>query len=71
MIDKGAKLVGAVGALAPTDFVVSKSGTYYKFLVLRSQSLQKSPKVLKSLVLHPHFLGPIGALDDSFLLYLI
>ena len=71
MILKDAKLVGAAGALAPIDFVVSKSGTCYKFLVLRSQSLQKSTKVLKSLVLHPHFLGPIGALDDSFLLYLI
>ena len=31
-IVKDAKLAGAVGALAPTDFVVSKSQTYYKFL---------------------------------------
>ena len=31
-IVKGAKLADAVGALAPTDFVVSKSQTYYKFL---------------------------------------
>ena len=40
---KGAKLVGAVGPLAPTDFVVSKSQTYYKFLA--SRSLGKSQKV--------------------------
>ena len=42
-LTKGAKLVGAVGPLAPTDFVVSKSQTYYKFLA--SRSLGKSQKV--------------------------
>ena len=36
VISKGAKLVGAGGALAPIDFVVSKSGTYYKFLASKS-----------------------------------
>ena len=45
VILKGAKLVGAGGALAPIDFVVSKSRTYYKFLASRSQSLGKSQKV--------------------------
>ena len=43
---KGAKLVDAVGPLAPTDFVVSKSQTYYKFLAL--WSLGKSQKVLSA-----------------------
>ena len=42
---KGAKLAGAVGALAPTDFVDSKSRVKSR--------------------LDPHFLGPIGALDDD------
>ena len=55
-IDMGAKLVGAVGALAPTDFVVSKSWTYYTYYT-------RGLKVSKSLVcMHPHFLRPIGAL---------
>ena len=45
MMIKGAKLAGAVGALAPTDFVDSKSRVKSR--------------------LHPHFLGPIGALDDD------
>ena len=42
---KGAKLVDAVGPLAPTDFVVSKSQTYYEFLssgIEVSESLEKS-----------------------------
>ena len=51
-IIKGAKLVGA---LAPTDFVVSKSQTYYKFLC-------SGIEVSESLILHPHFLGQIGAI---------
>ena len=54
-IYKGPKLEGAGGALAPTDFVILKSQTYYKFLASRSQSLKKSCQ-------HPHFLSPIGAL---------
>ena len=45
VILKGAKLVGAGGALAPIDFVVSKSRTYYKFLASRSRSLGKSQRV--------------------------
>ena len=51
-MDKGAKLVGAS---APTVFLVSKS----------RNTINSSPwglEVSKSLVLHPHFLDPIGAL---------
>ena len=36
----GAKLAGAVGALAPIDFLVSKSRIYCKFLTSRSRSLE-------------------------------
>ena len=53
----GAKLAGAVGALAPIDFLVSKSQIYCKFLTSRSRSLES----LEKSSLHPHFLGPIGA----------
>ena len=42
LILKGAKLVGA---LASTDFLVSKSRTCYKFLTSRSPNLGKSQKV--------------------------
>ena len=44
-VNKGAKLVDAGGALAPTGFVVLKPRTYYKFLASRSRSLGKSRKV--------------------------
>ena len=44
-VSMGAKLAGAVGALAPIDFLVSKSRIYCKFLTSRSRSLEKSGKV--------------------------
>ena len=45
MMIKGAKLAGAVGALAPIDFLVSKSRIYCKFLTSKSRSFEKSGKV--------------------------
>ena len=56
-MSKGAKLVDAVGALAPIDFVVLKS---CKFLASRSRSHRKSQKVSSA----PALLGLIGVLDN-------
>ena len=61
VILKGAKLVGAGGALASIDFVV-RSLEHTINSLLRglevSESLEKSR-------LHPHFLGPFGALGNT------